>query len=212
MAAVCDGAPAGTTGRSLSLEALRVSLENQQLPGTVQVRAHVSGIGWQDWTSGTAGTTGRSLRMEALQVRLTGEMAASYDVYYRAHVSGIGWMGWAKDGDPAGTVGMSRAVEAVQVKLVARGSVAPGSTSGAYRGSQEHLRALFPISLAHRLVLAKQLPLPLVQRRTAASRRSPFRSIISLLPVRCSIVRFRSSVVGAPGFLRALPPVYRVMS
>ena len=139
MAAVCDGATAGTTGRSLSLEALRVSLENQQLPGTVQVRAHVSGIGWQGWTSGTAGTTGRSLRMEALQVRLTGEMAASYDVYYRAHVSGIGWMGWAKDGDPAGTVGMSRAVEAVQVKLVARGSVAPGSTLGAYRGSQEQL-------------------------------------------------------------------------
>ncbi|MGO5363003.1 NlpC/P60 family protein, partial [Collinsella bouchesdurhonensis] len=40
----------------------------------------------------------------------------------------IGWMGWAKDGEDAGTTGMSCPVEAVQVKLVRKGEAAPGST------------------------------------------------------------------------------------
>ena len=135
--ALRDGATAGTTGCSLSIEALKVTLENPAVAGSVQVRAHVSNVGWQDWTSGTAGTTGRSLSMEALQVRLTGEMAASYDVYYRAHVSGIGWMGWAKDGEEAGTQGYSSALEAVQILLVEKGGEAPSSsgsvTSEAFR-------------------------------------------------------------------------------
>lgn len=137
--AAFDGETAGTVGKSKSVEALKITLVNQVKTGSVQVRAHVSNEGWQDWTSGTAGTTGRSHAIEAVQVRLTGEMANSYDVYYRVHAANIGWMGWAKDGDPAGTVGMSYAVEAVQVKLVAKGSAVPGSTSGAYRGSREQL-------------------------------------------------------------------------
>ena len=132
-AAVEDGATAGTTGRSLALEALRVSLSSSDYSdgSAVEVDAHVSGIGWQGWDSPSpseGGTTGQARAVEAVRLRLTGAIADDYDVWYRVHAAGIGWMGWAKDGEDAGTTGMSCPVEAVQVKLVRKGEAAPGST------------------------------------------------------------------------------------
>ena len=127
---VSDGATAGTTGRSLSLEAVKVSLSNAEASGSIEVNAHVSNIGWQGWdepSASEAGTTGQSKSIEALQFRLTGEMADDYDVWYRVHASGIGWMGWAKDGEAAGTTGYGRKLEAVQVRLVRKGDPAPSA-------------------------------------------------------------------------------------
>lgn len=132
---VSDGATAGTTGRSLSLEAVKVSLSNAEASGSIEVNAHVSNIGWQGWDEPSAsegGTTGQSRSIEALQFRLTGEMAGLYDVYYRVHASGMGWMGWAKDGESAGTTGLATSLEAVQVVLVHKGEAAPGSTDASY--------------------------------------------------------------------------------
>ena len=133
-ASVEDGATAGTTGRSLALEALRVSLSGSDYSdgSSVQVDAHVSGIGWQGWDSPSpseGGTTGQSRAVEAVRLRLTGELADDYDVWYRVHASNIGWMGWAKDGEDAGTTGLSCPIEAVQVRLVKKGGEAPGSTA-----------------------------------------------------------------------------------
>ena len=131
-AAVSDGAVAGTSGKSLRVEALKVSLKNADYAGGVQIRAHVQDIGWQNWST-TGGTSGQSKRVEAMQIRLTGEMAKHYDVYYRVHAQNIGWMGWAKNGEQAGTAGYSYRLEAVQVKLVPKGSAAPGSTANRFQ-------------------------------------------------------------------------------
>ena len=72
-------------------------------------------------------------QMEAVQIQLTGEMAKKYDVYYRAHVQTYGWLGWAKNGAKAGTEGMSKRMEGIQIRLVEKGGEAPGSTSGAFK-------------------------------------------------------------------------------
>ena len=132
--AVQNGSVAGTTGRSLRVEALRVSLVGDDvtdgtLSGGVEYQAHVQNIGWQDWTGngGTAGTSGQSLRVEAIRMRLTGAIASSYHIYYRAHVQNIGWMAWAKDGEAAGSEGSALRVEAVQVVLVPNGGSAPSA-------------------------------------------------------------------------------------
>ena len=138
--AVSDGAVAGTTGQGRALEALSGSVSwYGHGSSSLEVRAHVSNVGWQGWTSGTAGTTGRSLAVEALQFRLSGEAASSYDVWYRVHCSDYGWLGWAKDGASAGTVGLSKAVQAVRVVLVPKGGAAPGPAGGAFRGAGERL-------------------------------------------------------------------------
>lgn len=109
---VYDGTTAGTTGKSLRLEAFRDST-----PG-VTYRAHVQGIGWQPWVSSgaTAGTVGKNLRLEAFQIVAPAD--APFRVEYRAHVATIGWMPWVQNGRTAGTTGKSLRVEAMQVRLV----------------------------------------------------------------------------------------------
>ncbi len=129
---VSNGATAGTSGRSLRVEALNVSIGNGDYDGGIQIRTHVQNIGWQGWGS-SGGTSGRALRLEAMQIRLTGELANHYDVYYRVHAQNFGWMGWAKNGQEAGSAGYAYRLEAVQIKLVAKGGNTPGSTANRYR-------------------------------------------------------------------------------
>jgi len=105
--AVSDGALAGTTGRSLRLEAFRVSLVNAPEGGSIRYEVHVQNVGWMNpvLDGQTAGTEGRALRMEAIKISLVN--MTGYSVQYRAHVQNIGWQGWVSDGAIAGTTGLS---------------------------------------------------------------------------------------------------------
>lgn len=125
---------AGTTGRSLAIEALRFSLDSQGLSGDIKCQAHVRDVGWMSAVGSgqVAGTTGRSKRMEAVRLSLTGQLAEKYDVWYRVHAQNYGWLGWAKDGEDAGTKGYGYRAEAIEVRLLPKGSAAPGSTSGVF--------------------------------------------------------------------------------
>lgn len=130
---VKGGDVVGQTGKSRSLQALRVGVEG--ISGSVEVSSHVADIGWQGYVSGASfsGTVGRSKAIQAVKLRLTGDAAQQYDIYYRVHVANYGWLGWAKNDAVAGTTGLSKQAEAIQVKLVKRGgSDAPASNIPAY--------------------------------------------------------------------------------
>ena len=118
-APVDDGATAGTTGRALRVEALRLSPSGG---ATLTWRGHVQKVGWQGWrdTPNMIGTTGKALRLEALQITVkdSGQLYGAVSVEYRAHVQGVGWQPWVRDGATAGTVGQSRRIEAIQIRLV----------------------------------------------------------------------------------------------
>ena len=120
MGTVGSDVVAGTTGRGLAMEALRLQIQASGVTGGISYRGHVSSIGWQPWgTSSTyIGTTGRALKLEAFEIKLTGDLATKFRVEYRAHVSGIGWQSYVADGATAGTTGQARSVEAVQIRLV----------------------------------------------------------------------------------------------
>lgn len=120
LATVKNGAIAGTTGKALALQALRLSLSGTRYSGTVQWRAHVRNIGWQGWVNAPTmiGTTGKNLPMEALEMRLTGELGEHYRIEYAAHVANIGWQSYVKDGALAGTTGKALQMEAVKIRLV----------------------------------------------------------------------------------------------
>lgn len=122
-----NGQPSGTTNRELRMEALKVSLQNDQYTGGVEYRTHVESHGWMNPVSNGAisGTTGQTKRVEAVQINLTGEMAQHYDIYYRVHSQSFGWLGWAKNGMSAGTEGMKKRVENIEIKLVEKGLIAP---------------------------------------------------------------------------------------
>ena len=131
-----NGGPAGTSGRSLRMEGIRIKLIDQPYSGGIQYRTHIQDIGWERvWKANgeMSGTSGRALRLEAIQIRLTGEMADYYDVYYRVHAQNFGWLGWAKNGASAGTAGYAYRLESIQIKLVEKSGAVSDNTSKAFR-------------------------------------------------------------------------------
>ena len=124
MNSVSAGQTAGTSGRSLRVEALKFNLTGDYKDSYVSYRSHVQNIGWESsWKKSgqVTGTSGRSLRVEAVEIKLNGSIADDYDIYYRTHVQNAGWLGWVKNGAPAGSQGFGLRVEAVQAKLVKKG-------------------------------------------------------------------------------------------
>lgn len=108
----------GTTGKSLRLEAMKVT---QVKDKKVCLAAHVQNIGWQgkQCTNGkgsaiTVGTTGKALRLEALTIS-----SPDGGVSAEAHVQNIGWQGKrtaAKGADvTVGTSGQALRLEAVNL-------------------------------------------------------------------------------------------------
>ena len=114
-----DGEVAGTSGKSLRLEAMNIKLLNNKDKNLhIKYQVHVQDDGWQDWkTDGEmAGTSGRSLRLEAIRILL--DNSEDYSIMYRVHVQDEGWQDWRTDGEMAGTSGKSLRLEAIQIKIV----------------------------------------------------------------------------------------------
>ena len=131
---VRDGAQAGTTGKSLIMEAYRIHIIDKDTgaeldPGTlgVKYRGHIQSYGWEKEVKdfAVAGREGEGKRIEALELSLTGSKASEYDIYYCLHVQSYGWLNWAKNGERAGTASMSKRVEAIRIQLVKKGGAAP---------------------------------------------------------------------------------------
>lgn len=135
-AGVSEGEIAGTVGRNLRLEAMKANVTGLIAgeTGGVTYRAYVQNKGWlaQTGNNGIGGTTGLALHAEALSLQLTGEVSKYYDIWYQVHVQNAGWMGWAKNGASAGTTGMNRQIEAFRVRILAKGTGAPGTTKDAF--------------------------------------------------------------------------------
>ena len=122
MGAVAGGEVAGTTGRGLPLEALRLVLSDASTgeplgADAISVEAHVSNVGWQPavGNGGTAGTTGQSRAVEAIAAEVSSPVSGGLS--YSAHVSGVGWQDEVSGGAVAGTTGQGRAVECVKMRL-----------------------------------------------------------------------------------------------
>ena len=104
-----DGETAGTTGKRLRMEGLRIDFN-----GDVYAKVHVQHKGWIDLGKITKdtliGTKGEGLAIECLCLK--------GDFKYRVHIADFGWTPWTKaDGIcTLGTVGMSMPIEAIQIK------------------------------------------------------------------------------------------------
>lgn len=121
-------ATAGTTGESKRVEAVRISIVDNngaKISNAVEYKAHIAYQGWdKTWSHDgeTAGTTGKSRAIEALKIRLLDRYAQSYDIFYRVHIQDQGWLDWACNGDAAGSVGLGRRIEALQILLKLKGA------------------------------------------------------------------------------------------
>ncbi len=120
---VSNGAVAGTSGRALRLESIKINVSGLGMEGGIKYRTHVQTYGWQDYVldGEMSGTTGQAKRLEAIEIELYGKAAQNYDIYYRVHAQKFGWMGWAKNGQSAGTEGFGYRLEGIQIVLVEKG-------------------------------------------------------------------------------------------
>lgn len=118
--AVSDLMLAGTTGKCLRMEAIKIHLENNELAGKIEYATHVQNLGWQPYVADGAvsGTTGKCLRAEAIKIRLTGELAQNYSVAYRTHIQNLGWQPYVTDGEVSGTTGKSLRLEGIEIRLI----------------------------------------------------------------------------------------------
>ena len=120
---VRDGQIAGTTGAGYNMEGLYIDLRTlrQKYPeAKLAAKVHIQGIGWKKYDNvehdALMGTTGQSKRIEAIELEMTG-LPEGMNVYYRPHLEDIGWTGWIAGGFSAGTVGIKKAIEAIQIKV-----------------------------------------------------------------------------------------------
>lgn len=117
----------GTTGKSLSLQAVRLGLAGP-VSGSIEINAHVAEKGWQGYIDEStdplafSGTVGENLPIQAIRIKLEGDIAGNYDIYYRVHAANYGWLGWAKNDEEAGTTGLALQAEAIEIRLVPKGS------------------------------------------------------------------------------------------
>jgi hypothetical protein len=125
---VRDGQTAGTTGKGKQLEAIKITPPDGL---KLDVKIHIQNKGWQTWhgiekgvSSGEGssvndpiiGTVGESLRIEALEVNVVSNTTGK-NLKYRVHIADHGWTDWVDHEYTAGTVGISKAIEAVQFVL-----------------------------------------------------------------------------------------------
>lgn len=124
---VRDGQVAGTTGNGYRMEALKIQPpEGMELT----VKAHIANVGWKTYkgidgteNSGTGssahdpiiGTVGKSLGLQAIEIDVA-KNPKKLKVSYRVHVGGFGWGPWIPAGYAAGTTGIGRSIEAIQIK------------------------------------------------------------------------------------------------
>ena len=125
-----SGSTAGAAKSSNQIEAIKVDLYNKLgRQGDIEYQVHTQTYGWKDWVSSSkqAGIIGK--RVEAIRIRLTGDIADMYDIYYRTYIESYGWLDWAKNGDAAGSSSIAFKMFGIQIKMVPKGSNAPGDTT-----------------------------------------------------------------------------------
>lgn len=116
---VKNGAICGTTGQGLRMEAIWIKISG--MSGSIEYNTHIQNRGWDTRYRSNyemGGSSGQSLRLEAIRIRLKGEIAKYYTVEYSVHVACEGWHGFVGEDQIAGTVGKSRAIEAIRIRLV----------------------------------------------------------------------------------------------
>ena len=120
MSYVNDGELAGTSGKDLRVEALNIHLNNVSKDAYISGDVHIENVGWVHYSSinaaQTLGTTGKGLRIECLNLTL--HNCDGYKLQYSVYVQGSGWTDWTDQSNNAGTVGKSKRIEGIKLKIV----------------------------------------------------------------------------------------------
>lgn len=124
-----NGQLSGTEGKSLRLEAVRIRLTGEiSNYYDVYYRVHIQNYGWLPYVKNgeASGSEGFGLRLEGLEIRLvkkgSTEISTGYGflenvLYYSGHVQSLGNVKEVRGGTTLGTVGKSKRMEALSIRL-----------------------------------------------------------------------------------------------
>lgn len=125
-----NGVMSGTSGQSKRLEAIRIRLTGEIANKyDVYYRVHCQSYGWLGWAKNgeASGSEGFSKRLEGIEICLvkkggnapgtTNNAFVRKSISYRTHVQDYGWQGYVYDGQQSGTLGQSKRLEGINIKL-----------------------------------------------------------------------------------------------
>ncbi|MBO0470863.1 C39 family peptidase [Enterococcus sp. DIV0242_7C1] len=130
---VANNAVTGTVKQSKRMEALSIRLTGELAQHfDVYYRVHARNFGWLDWASNgqNSGTAGFSYQLESVEIQLVkkgtvapGSVTRYFvqykqpNIIYQSHVQDKGWQTPSKNGQTNGSMGQSKRVEAIKVKI-----------------------------------------------------------------------------------------------
>ena len=117
---VQNGEKAGSEGRNLKMLGIKINLIN--LPQySVMYRIHVEDFGWKEWCHDgqKTETIEYGKKIEAIEIKIVPKIQEELSVSYSSHVQDYGWEKdfSIKDGQPSGTTGQNKKVEAMKIRL-----------------------------------------------------------------------------------------------
>lgn len=110
----------GQVGKYIECLSIQPTFEEYPYYGDIYYTAHVKDKGWLEETYAgvNGGTVGESRPMEAIKIHLGGLISQYYNICYRVNDSATGgWGPWKKNGEVAGTTGVSNKIYQIQIKL-----------------------------------------------------------------------------------------------
>lgn len=137
------GKTAGKASKSASsITGMAVTNNSQVVSGGYTYKVYQKTKGWSATAKDgkRAGVKNKNYPVMAVSLNRTGKLKSYYDVYYRVYLKGYGWLGWAKNGQTTGNKTYPFYVSALQVQLVYKGGVAPGSVKNVYSDSNGFLK------------------------------------------------------------------------
>ena len=129
-----NGGLSGRIAQASPVYKIYVSASSDNISGNVNYQVYQqsyatnnnpNGIGNGTWF----GTDGK--RIEAVRFWLTGDMANAFDIMYRVYVQGQGWLfNPAYNGNWAGSSGLCKKIEGIQIGIYPKGTTSFGWTDG----------------------------------------------------------------------------------
>lgn len=128
---VSDDTVSGTTGEAKRIEAVQIKLTGELAEHyDIYYRVHAQSYGWLGWAKNgkTAGTTGLAKRLEAIEICLVEKGGTApgstkntshctNNISYRTHVQTYGWEDYVSSGAVAGTTGLAKRLEGINIKV-----------------------------------------------------------------------------------------------
>ena len=137
---VNNGELSGTTGEAKSIKYMNIKLTNTtNVKGSINYSIYNTYSGWNNYVESGTDVGKDNENIEAIKIKLTDELATKYDIYYRVHVGSVGWLDWAKNDDIAGTTGYCYPIEAIEIKLVEKGTETINTSGKKYMNSNNKI-------------------------------------------------------------------------